>query len=44
MAEFNRSYTTFYQSAIVRIDVVFYFFELFDVEAYRDQVRVTQGH
>jgi len=44
MAPFDRSYTTFYWSAIVNIAPSCTGFELFDVEQYRDLEIWVKGH
>jgi len=44
MALFDRSYTTFYWSAIVNIALSGTVFELFDVERYRDLEIWVRGH
>jgi len=44
MAPFDRSYTTFYWSAIVNIALYCTFFELFHVECYRDLEIWVRGH
>ena len=46
MALFDRSYMTFYWSAIVNIAIscLYSFFQLFDVEQYRDLEILVTGH
>jgi len=47
MAQYDRSYTTSYQSTVVSIALFSTIFELFDAEEHRDReilVRVTQDH
>jgi len=44
MASFDRSYTTFYWSAIVNMALCCNIFELFDVEIYRDLEIWVRGH
>jgi len=44
MAPFDRSYTIFYCSANINIDLSCTLFELFDVEQYRDLEIWVRGH
>jgi len=45
MVPLDRSYATFYWSAIANITLSCAIFELFDVEHYRDlEIWVTRGH
>jgi len=44
MAPFDRPYTTFYLSAIVNVALSGTFFELFDLEEYRDLKIWARGH